>query len=226
MTRLVLGIVAGMTAGAALATTGAAKFTAAEVKKDVPGELEPAVARLLTGPVLEVRAESGDPVLTFWFRGEIPGSANEEQVKNGLTYREVPTGTVVGAVKLHAAFKDYRRQELPAGVYTLRLAVQPTSDDHSGTAPHTEFLLLSPASEDKDEKPVEGKALYELSAKSTGGKHPGVMLLYPNNAKDAKPRVTDKGGGVFVRDAALTVDSGGTATKLGFSVTVAGHTKE
>ena len=103
-------------------------------------------------------------VMRVWFRAEIPVKATEEQVKNGLTYREIPEGTLVGAIEFPAKFTDYRKQELPAGVYTLRFAVQPDIGDHTGTAPHPEFCLICPADEDKSREDIEKKKLIELSA--------------------------------------------------------------
>ena len=39
---------------------------------------------------------------------------------------------------------------MKAGVYTLRYAIQPKTDDHFGVSPFRNFLLLSPAAVDKD----------------------------------------------------------------------------
>ena len=78
--------------------------------------------------------------MRIWFRAEIPVKATEEQIKNGLTYHEIPEGTLVGALEFPTKFTDFRKQELPAGVYTLRFAVQPDIGDHTGTAPHPGVL--------------------------------------------------------------------------------------
>ena len=124
--------------------------------------------------------------------------ATEEQIKNGLTYREIPEGTLVGAIEFPAKFTDYRKQELPAGVYTLRFAVQPDIGDHTGTTPHPEFCLICPAEEDKTVEEIEKKKLIELSSKVNEGRHPAVLLLWPNNGKDDGVKVLDKGNGVLV----------------------------
>ena len=57
---------------------------------------------------------------------------------------------------------DYRKQKVPAGVYTLRLALQPVSDDHGGTAPYRDFCLLSPAADDRKPDLLSPKALHAL----------------------------------------------------------------
>src|SRR5205814_10522301 len=99
------------------------------------------VRKLLDEQALVVRS-GDDVVMTVWFRTEIPVKATEEQVKNGLTYREIPEGTLVGALEFPRTFTDYRKQQLPAGVYTLRSAIHPDIGDHTGTTPHPEFCLL------------------------------------------------------------------------------------
>ena len=47
-------------------------------------------------------AATGDdsgPSLTLWMRDTLPTAATAEQIKNGLTYREIPEGTLVGVVR-------------------------------------------------------------------------------------------------------------------------------
>jgi hypothetical protein len=191
---------------------------------DPPTELAAPVGKLLDRNAVVLADKGGEPVLTVWFRAAIPARATAEQVANGLTYREVPEGTLVGAVKFAGTFVDYRKQEIAAGVYTLRFLVQPDVGDHTGTAPHPEFLVLSPADKDSDPEPLEPKALIKLSSDSTGGDHPGVMLLFPHPAREAGPKLMDKDG-VTVLAVRRPVEVEGKRTALGFALTVAGHSK-
>jgi hypothetical protein len=201
------------------------KFTAKVEKVEPSMKLVEPVRKLLDQQALVVR--DGDAiVMTIWFRTDIPIKATEEQVKNGLTYREIPEGTLIGALEFPKTFTDYRKQELPAGVYTLRFAVQPDIGDHTGTTPHPEFCLICPASEDKSEEPIEKKKLIELSSKVNEGRHPAVLLLWPNNAKDAVVKVVDKGNGVLVATIKRSVVTDAGKSMLGFAVTVAGVRKE
>jgi hypothetical protein len=200
-------------------------FTAKVEKVEPPAKLAESVRKLLDPQALVVR--SGEAVvMRVWFRDTIPVKATEEQVKNGLTYREIPEGVLVGAIELPEKFTDFRKQELPAGAYTLRFAVQPDIGDHTDTAPHPDFCLLSPADEDKDAEPIEKKALIELSSKVNEGRHPAVLLLWPNNAKDDAVKVLDKGNGVLVATVKRPVAAGEVKATLGFAVTVAGVRKE
>ena len=181
--------------------------------------------KLLDEQALVVRDGDAE-VMTVWFRTEIPTKASEEQVKNGLTYREIPEGTLVGAVRFPAKFTDFRKQEIAAGVYTLRFAVQPDIGDHTGTSPHPDFCLMCQAKEDKSAEPIEKKKLIEVSSLVNEGRHPAVLLMWPNNGKDAGVKVVSKGDGVYVATIKRTVVAGEQKTTLGFAVTVAGVRKE
>ncbi len=201
------------------------KFTAKVERTEPPAKLAEPIRKLLDPQALVVR-DGETVVMRVWFRTEIPAKATEEQVKNGITYREIPEGTLVGALEFPANFTDFRKQELAAGVYTLRFAVQPDIGDHTDTSPHPDFCLICPAADDKSGEPVEKKDLIELSSKVNEGRHPAVLLLWPNNGKDAAVKVIDKDNGVLVATTRRTVAAGGGKTTLGFAVTVAGVRKE
>ena len=201
------------------------KFSAKLEKVEPPAKIAEAVRKLLDPMALVVR--DGDAVvMRVWFRTAIPAKATEEQVKNGLTYREIPEGTLVGALEFPAEFTDYRKQKLPAGVYTLRFAVQPDIGDHTNTTPHPEFCLICPAGEDQSADDVEKMKLIELSSKVNEGRHPAVLLLWPHHAKDDAVKVSDKGDGVWVATTRRAVAAGELKATLGFAVTVAGVRKE
>lgn len=195
-------------------------------KADPPAAVAAAVKAVL-GPDAFVVGSDGDAVLMrLWFREEIPSRATADQVKNGLTYREVPATTLVGVVEFPNTFIDFRKQEIPAGTYTLRYALQPETADHLGVTPHRDFVLLTPAAKDKTTDLTEPKALVERSAEVTGGDHPAVMMLFPDRAKQDKAAVVDKGDGVKVLRLTRRVASPGGQASLGFALTVGGHVKD
>jgi hypothetical protein len=210
------------------ARTGAAdaKFAAKYEKLDPPAAVAEPVRQLLDDQALVVRGDNDEPVMRVWFRSEIPAQANADQIKNGLTYREIPEGTVVGAIEFPRTFTDFRKQEIPAGAYTLRFAVQPDIGDHTGTAPHPEFCLMSHAEKDRSAEAMEVKKLIELSSEVNEGKHPAVLLLFPNNTRDDGPKVVEKGNGVWVVNARRPVVASEVKTTLGFGITVAGVWKQ
>jgi hypothetical protein len=201
------------------------KLSAKVEKVAPPDALAEPIRKLLDEQALVVR-EGDAEVMTVWFRTEIPAKATAEQVKNGLTYREIPEGVLVGAIRFPEKFTDFRKQEIAAGVYTLRFAVQPDIGDHTGTAPHQEFCLMCSAKEDKSAEPVEKKKLIEVSSLVNESRHPAVLLLWPNNGKDAGVKVVNKGEGVFVATVKRAVATEDAKTTLGFAVTVAGVRKE
>jgi hypothetical protein len=193
-------------------------------KKDIPAAVAEPIRKLLDETAFVV-TDGGKPKLTVWFRSEIPSKATPEQVKNGLTYRELPEGIILGVVQLDSAFVDFRKQEIPAGVYTLRLAVQPDTGDHTGTAPFQDFAVLSKVADDTKADDVELKALVALSRKVLESDHPSVMLLFPNKEKDDGPTVTAKEGGAWVLNVKRPVVAGCEKTAHGFSLTIHGHSK-
>ncbi|MGL4554242.1 MAG: hypothetical protein ACRC33_24015 [Gemmataceae bacterium] len=202
----------------------AADFTL-EAEKDAapPEDVSAAVAKLLERRCLRVKDAKGDAVAEVWLRAAVPVEATDEQIANGLTYAEVPATTLVGVIRLPGGMTDYRKQKVPAGVYTLRLAVQPPTGDHMGTAPHGEFALLSAASDDRKAGLMEVKGLVEMSTK-VNESHPSVMVLLPGD-KDAgaEPRLVDKGKGHRVLFARLgAVSAKGSRAVLPFGLTVVG----
>jgi hypothetical protein len=185
-----------------------------------PKELAEPIQKLLSDRAVQLLDAKGELALEIWPARDVPAKATEAQVKNGLTYREVPESTVMGAVRIAKPLTDFRKQKIAPGVYTLRLGFQPMDGDHMGTAPYSEFCLLSPAADDKSADTLETKPLQELSAKTTGS-HPGVMLLFPG--KDAgEPKLVDKGEGNWVLTYKQDATAAGKKAALGIALTVAG----
>ena len=201
-----------------------ARFTLKPATTAAPSELAEPIRALLGEGSLQVADAKGTLICELWIRKEIPTKATPEQVKNGLTYRELDETMVVGAVRFEQTFTDFRKQRIKPGVYTLRLAFQPATGDHMGTAPYQEFCLVSPAKDDVKPDLMEAKDLHELSAKSTGTAHPSVMLLYPNEKPETQPKLEDKGHDIFVVDFKRPVVAGSEKTSMGFALTVVGHT--
>jgi hypothetical protein len=210
---------------AVFAISAESRFTAKVEKLSVPEKVAEPIRKFLDEEALVVR-DGEAVVMRIWFRREIPVKATEEQIKNGLTYHEIPEGTLVGVLEFPTKFTDFRKQELPAGVYTLRFAVQPDIGDHTGTAPHPEFCLICPAEDDKSVEEIEKKKLIEISSQVNEGRHPAVLLLWPNNGKDDGVKILDKGEGVLVATIKRRVAAGEIRAMLGFAVTVAGVRKE
>ncbi len=188
---------------------------------DKPPAVSAELAKSLDAKGLRVSV-GDDAAMTFWFRTSLPATATAAQVRNGLTYRELPEGSFVGVVSFAKGFTDYRKQEIAAGDYTLRLGLQPSIGDHAGTSPHPDFLMLLPLADDTTIDPLDGKTLLKFSAKVTGGDHPSVMMLYPHPAKPAYAKLASKPGVIVLTFTRPVTSDDGPAT-LGFALVVRGH---
>ena len=105
---------------------------------------------------------------------------------NDVLYPFQP-GQVMGVARFPRKGNDFREQDVPAGLYTLRYGQQPVDGAHVGTSPTRDFLLLTPA--DKDKSPdiiADFKALSKASAQTTGASHPAILSLQRlSDSKDA-----------------------------------------
>jgi hypothetical protein len=186
-----------------------------------PKEVQEPIRKLLKSECVQLLDGKGTLLAELWFRKEVPVKATEAQVKNGLTYKEVPLSTVLGVMRVPKPLFDYRKQKVKEGVYTLRLALQPMDGDHMGTAPYNDFCLVSPAGEDKKPDLMEAKSLHELSAKTTEA-HPSVLVLFPGAGAAAAPKIVDKGEGHWVLLIQLDAAADGKKAKLDLGLTLVG----
>jgi hypothetical protein len=200
-----------------------AKYTIKTTKNTPPKELKEPVRKLLEEQSVEFLDDKGAVICEVWFRKEVPATATAAQIKNGLTYRDnLKETTLLGAIQYHQEGRDFRKQKIKAGVYTLRLGFQPMDGDHMGTAPNPEFCLLIPAEKDADPAPVEPKQLHESSKDASGTSHPAVLLLYPHENPKDETKLTSKEGGTWVLERKQPVTVGGQKAVLGVALTLIG----
>jgi hypothetical protein len=189
-----------------------------------PKELAEPVRKLLETKGITALDEKGKPICTVWPRTALESKATADQVGSGLKYTNLEEATLVGAVQFPEVWGDYRKHKTKPGVYTLRLGFQPMDGDHQGTAPFNDFCLLCPADLDKKPDVIEQKELFELSAKASGRKHPGVMLLFPNKKPGDAPIVESKPPDNWVLSFKIPTTAAGQKVDLGFSLVVIGQT--
>jgi hypothetical protein len=199
-------------------------YSVKEAKTAAPEGLKEPIAKSLGERSFQFLDAKGNLLCELWFRKEIPAKATAEQIKNGLTYREIQDGSLLGVAHFPKGTTDYRKQKIKAGVYTLRLGFQPENGDHMGTAPYNEFCLLTPAADDKALAPLSAKELQESSTKASGTAHPAVLLLFPVTPKEtgAQAKVVDKGDGHFVLTLKLDLKIGDQNVDLGLGLTLIG----
>src|SRR5688572_23300032 len=133
-----------------------------------PSELSGGIASQLV-PAAKVAV--GGATLDIWWVQSIGG--------DGPGWTGVDSGTLAGAVRVTGPFKEIRGKVVAPGVYTLRYGLQPQNGDHLGISTYRDFLLLSPASADKDPKVLGFDGVVALSKQVIGTSHPASLSIDP-----------------------------------------------
>jgi hypothetical protein len=208
------------------------KFSIKTATTEPPKELKESIRKLLDDKTVVLYDPAGTAICQLWFCKQLPSDATPEQVKNGLTYREIKETSVIGAVRFDDAWNDYRKQKIKSGVYTMRLGFQPMDGDHQGKSAFTEFILLVAAAKDADAETMSSKGLMDLSMKSTALGHPCVFMLFPMSKAPAMPKLEETApvAGMpkdhWVLQIARPVMAGGTKASIGFGITLVGEAAE
>ena len=137
--------------------------------------LAPEIAALLSSTGFKVIRGESRVVCEVWLCKTWP--IKETKVGNDVLYPFQP-GQVMGVARYPRKASDFREQDVPAGLYTLRYGQQPVDGAHVGTSPTRDFLLLTPAG--KDQSPdiiADFKILSKASAQTTGASHPAILSL-------------------------------------------------
>src|SRR5690349_23578052 len=122
LSSLALLLVAG-----ALTSSGAADLALKVTEKEPPKELDTAISSLLQKKAVQL-LEGGRPAYEFWFVAELPLQSKPAGLAKALD--SVKQATLLGAVSVPKALRDYRDDELAPGAYTLRLVMQPQDGNH------------------------------------------------------------------------------------------------
>jgi len=155
----------------------AQNYKVEQASAPAPQELSAAVRALLGDQVLRVSGPNG-LISEIWLRKTLPAKPTASQ-DLGIIYGQLDEGTIVGAIRFPADLRDYRRQPVHAGVYTLRYCLSPVNGNHQGVAPQRDFLIAVPAAVDTDPATVSEAQTIELGRKTTGTTHPSVWSLFP-----------------------------------------------
>ena len=135
-----------------------------------PRELNASIQQLLQPKAVQL-VDGDQPVFQFWLVKDLPGAKALDALK---------PATLLGAVAVSKAQRDYRDDELAAGVYTMRLALQPQDGNHLGSADFVTFAVLTPAKIDtKPDSITDYKSLVKASSKETTTDHPVILSLRP-----------------------------------------------
>ena len=98
-------------------------YTLAATAEALPADLPPALHDAIRSEALEVKSGSG-VLCDIWLRKEVPVAATPSQ-ELGVTFGQIPEGTLLGVMRIAADTTDYRNQKVKAGLYTLRYAWAP-----------------------------------------------------------------------------------------------------
>lgn len=138
-----------------------------ELAAPVRDSMAPGAARII-GP--------DGPLFELWFRKAVPVQ-QAAGAELGIAYPRIAGGTFFGAMRVLQEFRDYRRQRIKPGVYTLRYALHPTDGNHMGISDYRDFLMIVPVAADQDTAPIAFEELMQRSRKTTGGTHPCALSL-------------------------------------------------
>jgi hypothetical protein len=147
-----------------------------------PADLAPAISQALQQQGTKITTGSGAVFCEVWFRTALPSGPKPADQTVTLS---VPQGALVGVIRFPSQGADRRGQTIKPGVYTLRYSLMPVSGDHQGAAPQRDFVLMTPAANDKDPSTTpDFDALVAMSRKASGTPHAGVLSLWAAGASD------------------------------------------
>jgi hypothetical protein len=149
--------------------------------------LSPEIAQKLSPTGMRIIKGEARTVADLWLAKEWPVKADFTP-SNTVLY-PFQGGELIGVARYKNKGGDFRDQEIPAGVYTLRYGQQPEDGNHIGTSDTRDFLLLIPAELDKTAKPMAQMEMFQLSPKTSGGTHPAMLSLLRADKRGSLPEV-------------------------------------
>ncbi len=185
---------------------GSAAVWGQQYKADKAGppaaELAPGISQALEKSGFQITA-NGARYCEIWLRGSAPASPASHEPDGALpavTLPHIQEGALLGAIRFDAQGSDRRGQTIQPGVYTLRYGIMPMNDQHEGAAPQRDFLLLTPAAEDRDLNYTPNfEALVAMSRKASHTPHPAVLSLW--RAASDSPGFSQQGDSDWVLES-------------------------
>lgn len=153
------------------------------VDREPPKSIPSWMTKNLSSTSIEIRI--GTEISAHFYPPKIVASiATREQLENGLGPDDFELGEWIGLLEVHTPVTDYRNLKVPPGLYSLRFANQPDSDDHKDTAPGRSFALLCPVQTDGPSRPTDLSKLLER-AKIGNRKHASPWFAFISKTKPA-----------------------------------------
>jgi hypothetical protein len=204
------------------ATAAAQDYKAAAGNSPAPPELSADVRAALAPGSINVTGLTG-PYCEIWLRKDIPAAATASSAL-GITYGTLVDGSLIGAIHIDGAVKDFRSQAIQSGTYTLRYGLQPVDGNHQGVSDYRDYLLLEPPDADTATANLADNDMYAMSRKASRAGHPSVWSLVPaDGAPAALPGVTDDTSNNFWI-VFFKTPAGGASVTLG--LVIFGHAEQ
>jgi len=141
-----------------------------------PSEVAPSIAQALATAGTKI-TNNGAAYCEIWLRTAAP--TGPKSTEESVTLPAIPQGALLGVIRFDGNGSDRRGQTIKPGVYTLRYSIMPINGDHQGAAPQRDFLLLTPAADDRDLNATPNfDALVAMSRKASGTPHPAVLSVW------------------------------------------------
>lgn len=226
ITRLAAGFILCICAISLAAAQDGKKYSIKPTTTPPPKEISEPIRKLLSDASIQLLDGDGKAVCDVWLRKEMPAEATPGQIKSGVTFREVKQTEILAAVQFHQAWTDYRKSKVKPGIYTMRLAYQPTDGKHTADiSEFQEFAVITLAKDDTKPDLMEAKTLIERSGDSLELAHPGVFMLWPNTKPGKEPELASRPKGHWVLNSkyGLVVGSKATGANIGVGLTLVGH---
>jgi hypothetical protein len=189
-----------------------------------PKEIAEPIRAVLDKKVVRITTED-KASFEFWFRKELPLA--EKPAGGTLALGTVKEGTVLGAVRVAGEHYDFRNEEIPPGIYVVRLGIQPEDGNHLGVAPTRTFAVLIPAKMDTKLEAIGHDELMKAAAKVNPVMHPSNLNLQPvEKAEGEFPRLEERNGGehkVVLLKFPAQVGEGKEKTTLSFALVYYGQ---
>jgi len=154
----------------------AQEYKVQKIESAAPADaIAPEIAALMEPTGFKLAKGESRTVCEIWLCKEWPIKADAKTGNDVIT--PLTPGQLIGVIRYPRKATDFRDQEIPAGVYTLRYGQQPVDGAHVGTSPTRDFLVASPADKDKDPGVLDYKALVAAGKETSGASHPAILSL-------------------------------------------------
>jgi hypothetical protein len=171
-----------------------------------------AMRKALDSKGLRLIDDKGKPICEIWFAKSIPTTTAEVA---GANYAKIAEGAMVGVINFPSDAVDFRGQGLKPGFYTLRYGLILQDGNHLGVSEARDFLLASPAAEDKDPTAqLKTEDLFKVSRIASGTGHPSVWYMAPVSSSEGLPKVVKNEHEHVILETKIPTKSGELAIGL------------